>query len=101
MYKRQLQQLHLGCNGLSDAGAEVLAPALSRLSRLAELHLQDNAIGEIGCLRLLTALPPLSPLHTFDISFNAISPTAMKAVVLNRFSALTSLTCLGQCVEIK
>ena len=69
-----LQQLHLIGNGLSDAGAEVLAPALSRLPRLAELNLPANVIKEAGCLQLLTALPPLSPLRTFALSGRRMSP---------------------------
>lgn len=63
----------MGCNMLGGAGAEALASALRRLSRLAHLYLDRNNIGDAGAAALAQPLGGLTALTRLDMTGNQIS----------------------------
>jgi hypothetical protein len=62
--------LHLGSNGMGDAGATAVADALLQCGALTELHLTSNAVGEGGGLALAAALPYCATLRRLSLAHN-------------------------------
>ena len=58
---------------LSDAGVRWLAPALPSCENLEELHLGSNGIGDDAVVALAEALPGIAHLRSVGLAMNSIS----------------------------
>jgi uncharacterized protein (TIGR02996 family) len=89
----RLTELALGDHeGIGDAGAEALASANTRLSRL---HLSFAGISDAGA-RALAASPALAVLQGLDLGYNAIGAAGARALAGSpHLQALTHLSLRG------
>ena len=86
-----LQELDLGWNELSDAGATPIAEALlPHASTLRSVRLAHNRIGDSGAMALASALVTHTQLMTLDLSANSVSAKGV-AVVRALTAALPNL----------
>ena len=67
-----METLDLRSNLLGDAGAQIIATALSTNTRLTKLILFDNKITHFGATCLYQALQSNTALETLDISNNLV-----------------------------
>ena len=67
-----LETLDLRSNLLGDAGAQIIATALSTNTRLTKLILFDNKITHFGATCIYQALQSNTALETLDISNNLV-----------------------------
>ena len=89
----RLADLDLGANNIDAAGAAVLAQPLGALTSLTALRLSETYVGDAEVEALAPALRRLSQLAVLDLSFNAIDAAGAAALAqpLGALAALTEL----------
>ena len=75
-----LRVLRLGTNQLGIDGARTFEPTLSKLTRLEQVDLSNNGLGAQGACKLLPALCHLPLLACLDLSGNLIGADALAPV---------------------
>lgn len=80
LQKKELHELFLPRNHITDRGAILLAEAFAQMPELSRIHLGVNAIGPGGAKALAKALANKQKLTMFTITDNPIGDEGIKAL---------------------